>query len=107
MDACSEASLITLGQAVQDEPITHQYDGSTSTFTFTRYTVSPGWCDMSITCDSVVGPSQYLQCQDLDNLDQIKWTFDRDDYEGGLTPGSYVYTYNVSIGGNVLRQFTV
>jgi hypothetical protein len=66
--------------------------------------VTPAWCDVTVTCDSV--SSNLLACQDLDNNNQVNWTFDGDDYTNGITPGTYTYTFNVEAGGQT-EQFTV
>jgi len=42
----------------------------------------------------------------LDVSKQITWSFDSTDYTAGLTPGTYKYTYDVTVGG-VTKQFTV
>ena len=87
LDACVDSSLISLSTTPQTMPSPSSYDGQT-TFTFTPYTVSPDWCEVNVTCNTVNGPSEYLSCLDIDDSsNQINWTFDSNDYNGGLTPG--------------------
>jgi hypothetical protein len=64
---------------------------------------------MTITCNRVdaTSPSDYLSCKELDSNGQITWNFDSTDYDGGLVPGSYPFIYDVIVGGNVIKQFTV
>ena len=95
LDACLYDNLITLTPVAQTQQITGNYNAQPVIFTYSPFGVSPAWCDASVTCDSVVGPSQYLSCQQLDSNGQIVWTFDNTDYTSGLTPGSYTYTFNV------------
>ena len=92
-DACSDSTLVTLTPVAQTVQLVNNYDGQTITFTYAPYTVTPAWCDVTVTCASV--SSNLLACQDLDNNDQVNWAFDGDDYTNGITPGTYTYTYNV------------
>jgi hypothetical protein len=64
LDACSVNSLVTLTPADQTEQLVNNYDGQTVTFTYSPYTVSPDWCDMTVTCVSV--STNLLNCLDLD-----------------------------------------
>ena len=105
LDACLYDNLITLTQTAQTQTIAGNYNSQPSIFTYIAFGVSPTWCDVTVTCDSVVGPSQYLSCVELDNNGQIVWNFDDTDYTGGLTPGSYTYTFNVQVGGQT-SQFS-
>ena len=104
LDACSDSTLVTLTPVAQSAQFVNNYDGQTITFTYTPYTVSPAWCDVTVTCVSV--SSNLLACQDLDSNGQATWSFDGDDYTNGITPGTYTTTYNVQVGGQS-SQFTV
>ena len=84
---------MTLTPAAQTVQLVSNYDGMTITFTYTPYTVTPSWCDVTVKCVSV--SSNLLACQDLDENGQVNWTFDGDDYTNGITPGTYTYTFNV------------
>jgi hypothetical protein len=94
-DACLYDIFLTLTPSTQTQPSANNYNGQTVRFTYTPFTVSPNWCDMTVTCVTVEGPSEYLQCQNLDVNNKISWTFDSTDYTAGLTPGTYTYTFNV------------
>ena len=69
----------------------------------------PAWCEATIVCVDVNGPTAYLTCTDHD-ISKLApgtdWTFDGTDYNGGLTPGTYTYNYNVVIG-TVSEPFAV
>jgi len=99
LDACLYDSLITLTPVTQTLQLVNNYNGQPILFTYNPISVSPAWCDATVTCDSVVGPSQYLACKELDSNGKIDWTFDDTDYTDGLKPGTYTYTFNVQVGG--------
>ena len=93
IDACSVSSLVTLTPTAQTVQLMNNYDGEIVTFTYNPYTVTPAWCDVTVTCGSV--STDLLECQELDQDGSVNWTFDSTDYTNGLTPGTYTYTYNV------------
>jgi hypothetical protein len=109
LDACEDPSLTSLTAVEQvSQPDPNSYDGQTLTFTFTPFTVQPAWCDLSISCTGVSGPSpDYLQCVELDESGQVNWTFDGEDYKNGLKPGTYTYTYEVNMASGHTETFTV
>lgn len=57
--------------------------------------MQPSWCEATVICTGVTGPSDYLSCQELDENGQVSWQFDGTDYQNGLTPGSYTFTFQV------------
>ena len=96
LDACADNSLVNIAPTVQSSPSANRYDGDQITFTYNQpFTVSPSWCEMTVTYTGVTGPSEYLQRKDLDSNNEINWSFNGDDYKNGLTPGTYIYTYQV------------
>ena len=107
MEPCDEADLVVLSDPGQVSPDTFNYDGYPRTFTYREFTVSPSWCQFDVTCKGVTGPSQYLDCTGHELEDsKTAWSFDGSDYEQGLTPGTYIYTYEVSVGDKKV-EFTV
>jgi hypothetical protein len=75
------------------------------TFTYVPFGIVPSWCDVSISCNSV-SPSGILDCQELNSDNQLTWSFDGTDYNGDVTPGTYTYTFDVTILDKT-EQFTV
>ena len=47
---------------------------------------------------SVITDSSGIACQDLTN-NALTLSFDGDDYDGGLIPGTYTFNYTVSTEG--------
>jgi hypothetical protein len=72
---------------------TNNYDGTVLTFAYNPVTEIPAWCDVIVSCLEV--SSDKLECQELDSNGQINWSFDGTDYTGGLTPDTYILTYEV------------
>lgn len=58
--------------------------------------MSPDFCALTVVCKDVSGPSDYLTCEDLDSNNQLSKSFDSADYQGGLKPGVYTYTFQVT-----------
>ena len=65
-DACLHDTLITLTPTAQTTQLVNNYNGQTVTFTYSPYTVTPEWCDVTVTCVSV--STNLLACQDLDEF---------------------------------------
>ena len=40
-----------------------------------------------------------MPCKDIGENNEVTWTFTPEDYENGLVPGVYEYTYTVCIDG--------
>ena len=109
LDPCADATIVTLTDPGQTSPATFNYDGSTKGFTYNEFTVFPAWCEATIVCVDVVGPTPYLTCADHDIstlAPSTDWTFDRVYYAFGLLPGTYTYNYDVVVG-DVTETFTV
>ena len=60
LDACSDSSLVTITPTTQMTPSANSYDGQTLTFIYNQFTVTPSWCEMTVTCVGVTGPSDKL-----------------------------------------------
>jgi hypothetical protein len=65
-DACLHDSLITLTPVAQTDQLVGNYNGQPIRFTYSPFVVTPTWCDVTVTCETVFGPSEYLSCKDLD-----------------------------------------
>ena len=93
----------------------NMYDGEDIVFTYNPFTVDPDFCEATVTCVNVanVASSSGLTCQDLDGQDRATWNFDTQDYDDGLLPGTYTFTYEVSTvdpddaNAKLKKEFTV
>ena len=105
LDPCQNANFITLTLAAQNDPPSDDYSDITFFFNYATHTVSPAWCDVQITCNSVAPTETGVPCQNIVN-DQISWEFGETEYKSGdAPPGIYVFTYDVSVNGQVTEQF--
>ena len=104
-DPCASADKITITDPGQTNPDAFNYDGSTKAFNYAQHTYSPDWCDFSVSCARVEGPSSYLDCTNNDLVpdSSTSWTFDGNDYQAGLTPGEYTYYYTVTVGAKTIE----
>ena len=110
---CYVASKLTWTEPAQTDPIVGNYENN-QVFVYDPYTVTPIICqsEISVTCDAtvgVVGPSNYLSCEELSGKKLIQ-RFRGADYLAGLKPGTYTYTFNVSTNpgqADVTKTFTV
>ena len=81
-------------------------------FTYKPFTVVPNFCQMTVKCDVVTGPSSVLTCEELTD-GKLTQNFTPDNYHiDKLAPGTYVYTYDVFTGpepaqAGLTKQFTV
>ena len=103
---------MTLTPTAQTESLSDSYTSSDVIFTYNPFTVQPDFCQMTVECNNVSGPSNLLDCKELSdgNTGSIQWNFGPEDYTtNGLTPGEYVFTFDVSTGNNdpgLTKQFT-
>ena len=66
----------------------------------------PSYCDLTVKCRTVTPVNANVPCQELDASGETTWTIDGEDYNNGLKPGTYIYTYNVQVA-DVVEPFTV
>ena len=99
LNPCIDADFVTLTIMDQTDPPTDTYTSEDITFTYNPFTVVPSFCAMTIKCNNVAGPSDVLDdCQEL-NDGKLTWNFTSENYHTDkLTPGDYVYTFDVSTG---------
>lgn len=98
LDPCIDTEFVQLTATVQSNVFTDSYTSTDIVFTHNPFTVSPDFCQITVKCKEVTGPSSVLACQDLTdgNLTQ---NFTPDNYNNdNLTPGTYVFTFNVFTG---------
>ena len=111
---CFVASKLTWTEPTQTDPPSDVYTGTDVVFTYDPYTVLPAFCEITVSCSGTVsGPTlatTTLPCDDLDSNDQLINNFDDSDYNGGLAPGTYTYTFEVTTNegqADVTKTFTV
>ena len=107
---CDNADLVNLTvNKNQVNPSQDDYSGSTLFFTYRDHNVSPSYCQAEVKCRNVspIVAGIKLQCQELSNGDngEITWTFDETDYNFNSPPGTYTYTFDVTVG-QVTDTFT-
>lgn len=103
--------MTTITSKPQTNPAANSYDGVPFSFTYNAFTADPSYCDLQVTCKSVsnVAGSIGLPCQELVN-GRLTWTISGLDYERGLLPGTYTYTFEVTTAPGVAaltKTFTV
>ena len=84
------------------------YSKTDIVFTYSPFTVEPSFCEMTVSCKTVSGPSNLLGCKELTD-GKLTWNFSPDDYTvDKLTPGQYTYTFDVSTGNDpaLTKQFS-
>jgi hypothetical protein len=98
LNPCIDTEFVTLTRTDQTNPRSDSYTSTDLGFTYDPFTVVPSFCDMTVVCNDVSGPSDVLSCQELNNGD-LTWNFTPENYhDDNLTPGNYVYTFDVSTG---------
>ena len=77
-------------------------------FNYLDHVVTPAWCPVTITCNSVSPSVAGVTCQNLSNGDsgEITWVFDDTKYNADSPPDTYTFTFDVSVNGLVSDQFT-
>lgn len=94
---CLSADFVTLTETEQTDPPVVSYSGTTVTFTYNPFTISPSYCLETVVCDSVAPATASVPCQDL-VAGQLSWTYTVNDYIQKLVaPGDYVFTYDVIV----------
>ena len=109
LNPCIDTNFVTLTPTAQTESLSDSYTSSDVVFTYNPFTVEPLFCEMTVKCNNVSGPSNVLGCTELSN-GKIQWNFTPQDYTtNGLTPGEYTYTFDVSTGDSdpgLTKQFS-
>jgi hypothetical protein len=109
LDPCTDIQFVTLSSKPQMTLDPDNYSSADVVFTYNPFTVEPSFCEMTVECVDVVGPSSVLECQEITS-GKLTWNFTPDNYHiDKLTPGDYVYTFDVSTGPTpeLTKQFTV
>ena len=109
LSPCIDAEFVTLSPTTQMTLTPDSYSETDLVFTYNPFTVVPNFCEITVECNSVVGPSNVLGCQELVD-GKLTWNFTRDNYHlDKLAPGDYVFTFDVSTGPapELTKQFTV
>jgi len=116
-ESCIDEDFVTLTPKTPPTTIfTDDYSGTTLTYIYVPYEVSPSYCAVTVECASVVGSdnvaSTYLGCPALTN-NQLVLSFDSADYkaESPLVPDTYTFTYYVFTGptssdSDLLEEFS-
>lgn len=101
LDPCQDTNIVTLTNPGQTDPAPFDfYQAQTRTFIYNPYSYYPSWCPVDVSCISVNDASGRLTCSghDLVPSQSTTWTITGADYTAGLQPGTYVYTYRVTVG---------
>ena len=77
-------------------------------FEYVEYTVSPDFCTLTVTCESVTNPTNdvfpgtltKLSCPENPFSGTLTQNFVESDYSDGLAPGDYQFFFKVSTGGS-------
>ena len=105
---CIDSNFVTLTPTAQTVSLTDNYSGTDKVFTYNPFTVEPRFCEMTVQCNNVSGPSNLLGCRELSN-GSLTWNFTPNDYKvNRITPGEYTYTFDVSTGNDpaLTKQFS-
>lgn len=95
---CEDAAFIKLTPTSQTSPASDEYSGDVISFEYNPFEVEPAFCNMEVSCRSVQGPSNALDCKQLEN-NELTWLFTPEDVvNDNVLPGEYVYTYDVTVG---------
>lgn len=116
MNPCLSSTYATLTGTENQGSFTDTYSGTAQTFTHSDFTVAPGICPLTITCDSISGPSSgVLLCENYELVEQLDGSlttslvFTETDFsDNGLAPGTYTFTYDVTTGSSdapLTKQF--
>ena len=101
---CVLENKTTLTSKSQSDPLSDDYSGNDVTFTYDPFTVEPTYCPLTVSCTSVVyqgtAITTGISCSEIDtNTNTLVSSFSGTDYQNGLAPGDYLYTFTVSTGG--------
>ena len=109
LNPCTDIQFVTLTSKPQMTLDPDNYSSTDVVFTYNPFTVEPSFCEMTVECVSVVGPSNVLPCQQLSDDGTLTWNFNKDDYQGGLVAGDYIFVYEVRTGdvAELKKDFTV
>ena len=109
-DPCLDADYVTFSSPTQTSPSDNAYDGD-QVWTYTPYTATPVWCEITVECLDVVDDSDAsvidkVPCATPDEVsNELSRTFGQSDYESGLAPGTYTQKMKVSTGPGVEVEF--
>jgi len=105
LDACNYPELITLDVKDQSNqgPGSDDYSGTTLVFTYLDHEATPSWCDVTVTCNNVQPTVPGITCTNLSNGNngEITWVFDDTNYNSDSPPGTYTFTFDVSVNNQV------
>ena len=77
---CTNKNKITLTPTPQVNPPQDTYSETDLVFTYKPFTVTPSFCEITVSCDSVTPENVNMPCQELSSQGQAKWTFTPTDY---------------------------
>ena len=99
-DPCVIADLLTITSKPQTAKLTDNYSGTDQVFTYDPFTVVPDWCDLTIECNGVTGPSDQVSCVELVS-NSATYNYDGDAYTRAVdpvVPGIYTISYKIYSG---------
>jgi len=93
---CGRDGLVTIEPTTQNGDLgTDGYSNKPMTFTYRDFTVTPDYCETTVSCKSVI-PSTPFPCLELDQNGQATWTVGPEDWiNKRVPPGTYTTTYEV------------
>ena len=106
---CTNPDKITLTPGTQPAFKSDSYSDTTVTHTWDKFTISPTFCAIVISCNSVSPSVSGLPCQPINGSDSISWNVGQTEYESGnLPPNKYTYTYDYSVDVDTITgQFEI
>ena len=79
MNPCIDTQFVTLTPTTQTTSLQDTYSSSDVVFTYNPFTVEPSFCEMTVSCNDVSGPSNLLSCKELSD-GKLTWNFTPNDY---------------------------
>jgi len=101
---CLDPTYTTVSTTTQSgtTTITDNYSGTTNTFQYTPYTVTPSVCSLEVVCSTITGASSALTCGSYPmSANTVTVTLGETEYKAAaITPGTYTFTYKVKPVGS-------